>query len=63
MFFRRLIWALIFFFVLALAGTAQQGKGWEKVPPPSPEVQRGQKVFVANCSFCHGPDGSGQDWS
>jgi cytochrome c oxidase cbb3-type subunit III len=58
--FRRAIWGLVVVFFLALAAAAQQGKGWEKVPPPSPAVQRGQKVFVANCSFCHGPDGSGK---
>jgi mono/diheme cytochrome c family protein len=58
--FRRLICGLVFVLFLALAVAAQQGKGWETVPPPSPAVERGQKVFVANCSFCHGPDGSGK---
>jgi cytochrome c oxidase cbb3-type subunit 3 len=23
-------------------------------------VERGQKIFAANCSFCHGPDGAGK---
>ena len=58
--FRRVFWGAVFVASVALASAAQQGKGWEKVPPPDPAVQRGQKVFVANCSFCHGPDGSGK---
>src|SRR5579863_7465987 len=58
--FRRVFWAPVFLWFAALAVAAQQGKGWEKVPPPSPAVQRGKKTFVANCSFCHGPDGAGK---
>ena len=58
--FRRAIWSPICACLLALPIAAQQGKGWEKVPPPGPAEQRGQKIFTANCSFCHGPDGSGK---
>lgn len=29
-------------------------------PPPSPEaVERGEKIFVANCAFCHGSNAKG----
>jgi cytochrome c oxidase cbb3-type subunit 3 len=49
-----------FLFFLALPAFAQQGKNWGNVPPPSPAVKRGQKLFISNCSFCHGPDGSGK---
>lgn len=58
--FRRAPWDLVFICFLALAAFAQQGKNWGNVPPPSPAVKRGQKLFVANCSFCHGPDGAGK---
>jgi len=44
---------------LAQAG-AQQPRDWFNLPPPNPAVERGQKLFVANCSFCHGRDGSGK---
>jgi cytochrome c oxidase cbb3-type subunit III len=49
-----------FLLFLTLAASAQQGKNWANVPPPSPAVKRGQKTFIANCSFCHGPDGAGK---
>ena len=39
---------------------AQQPKDWYNLPPPSPAVEHGQKLFVTNCSFCHGRDGSGK---
>ena len=55
---RRLVCLSLFF--LATAAVAQQGKNWENVPPPSPAVMRGQKLFMANCSFCHGPDAAGK---
>lgn len=49
-----------FLFLPALTAFAQQGKNWGNVPPPSPMVKRGQTLFVANCSFCHGADGAGK---
>ena len=58
--FRETICNLFFVFVLALAAPAQQGKNWGNVPPPSPAVQRGQKLFISNCSFCHAADASGK---
>lgn len=39
---------------------AQQPRDWYNLPPPSPAIERGQKLFVTNCSFCHGRDGSGK---
>jgi cytochrome c oxidase cbb3-type subunit 3 len=39
---------------------AQQPKDWFNLPPPSPAVESGEKLFVTNCSFCHGRDGAGK---
>ena len=57
---KRGVALLSFLFFLTWIASAQQGKNWGNVPPPSPTVKRGQALFVANCSFCHGPDGAGK---
>src|SRR5262249_24827949 len=65
--FQKSLWALTFLLAGSLAAGAQQspaakaqGEGWEEVAPPTEAEPHGQKVFVANCSFCHGTDGSGK---
>jgi cytochrome c oxidase cbb3-type subunit III len=33
-----------------------------QLPGLTPHQQRGQALFQANCSFCHGGDGTGKNW-
>lgn len=33
-----------------------------KVAGMKPQERRGEKLFQVNCAFCHGADGSGQNW-
>ncbi|NJD25992.1 MAG: c-type cytochrome [Betaproteobacteria bacterium] len=33
-----------------------------KLKSPTPVERRGEKLFQDNCAFCHGADGSGQNW-
>jgi cytochrome c oxidase cbb3-type subunit 3 len=33
-----------------------------KMKSPTPIERRGEKLFQDNCAFCHGADGSGQNW-
>ena len=37
------------------------GRGYPKVADPlqTPDVQRGEKIFMENCAICHGADGQG----
>ena len=65
--FQKLVWGSVLVCFLALVVTAQQqpavqqqGQGWAEIGPPSPAEVRGQKLFISNCSFCHGTDGSGK---
>ena len=67
MFFRKPVWGLVLVSALALVVAAQQrpaaqqpGEGWAEIGPPNPAEVRGQKLFISNCSFCHGADGSGK---
>ena len=36
------------------------------IPPrlvrPGPAERRGERIFQANCAFCHGADGTGKNW-
>ena len=40
--------------------------GMHDIPPVvkglTEQEKRGEKIFQANCSFCHGADGSGKNW-
>jgi len=38
------------------------GRGYPKLAKPAsaPDRARGEKVFAADCAFCHGPEGQGQ---
>jgi thiosulfate dehydrogenase len=43
-------------------GVKLRGQGYRKLPQPAlpADFSRGQAVFAANCSRCHGADGAGQ---
>jgi len=65
---RKLTFAVVFVFALAIATSAQYA-GWtipdggkdEKSPlKPSPDlVKKGKSLFTTNCQKCHGPLGKG----
>ena len=65
---RKLTFAVVFVFALAIAASAQYA-GWtipdggkdEKSPlKPSPDlVKKGKSLFTTNCQKCHGPLGKG----
>lgn len=33
-----------------------------RLPDATPQQRRGERIFQANCAFCHAPDGSGRNW-
>lgn len=45
----------------APTGVALPGRGYPKLAKPekSPSIQRGKKIFEANCAICHGANGLG----
>ncbi len=46
----------------ATLGKSLPGRGFDEPPPPPGgyDIARGQKVYEAQCSLCHGKDGEGQ---
>jgi len=58
---RRVRWVLLVGSVLVGAATVVGQRGAPPpAPPPDPAaVQRGQRVFAANCTVCHGPEARG----
>jgi thiosulfate dehydrogenase len=46
----------------APVGVRQPGQGYLRLPMPplTPDYERGQAVYAANCTTCHGVDGAGQ---
>ena len=49
-------------YLKALPGDpARDGPPWQYMQTPVDRSRPGAQIFAANCSFCHGPDGRGQN--